>query len=142
MSQLPAPTADNNMLLHPMQKLDFDFLQGLLTELHSRFNAIELITGDVQAELSAETSTRLQNAFDNTLSPLLQQALDTVAQVQSEVGATQDQLFAIQQGGVGAANVTVDTIEGLDATTAQAAMAELLGLLEKSSFKSRFLLGA
>ena len=90
-----------------------------------RLNAIEASLDGIDSSAQQQVAAAIDAATDQLATLVADQRAEFEA-ISAEVAATSDQLQEIQASGVAGSRVSLTDIEGLDATDAQAAIAELL----------------
>ncbi|MGL5447435.1 MAG: hypothetical protein ACRDBL_09015 [Rhabdaerophilum sp.] len=119
-----APTPANGYLIEAATRLDPPTLNSILSSIHARLNAREAADVNEQATLDQLVSTALAY-ISTTIGPQIVATNAQLTLLQQLASAAEDRIAQINSGGIAAASVTVSNINGLSATTTQAAFAEL-----------------
>lgn len=120
------PTPSNGYLISLDTALDPPNLNSIFGSIHTRLGELEGQIVDWEAAVDNLNNLGLQVIAEN-LEPQLQAARDQLADLQAQADALADQVAALIAAGIFASGVTVTPIDGLTATTVQAALVELLG---------------
>jgi hypothetical protein len=106
---LPVPSASNGYAITADHVNNHVLWSAVLGELHSRLQAAEAALADYEAAVSVEALAIAQGAVDDTIGPQIATLQDTIAALNLSIAAAEDQLAALQSGGVAAANVPVSS---------------------------------
>jgi hypothetical protein len=104
---LTPPTESNNYQVTAAHTLNHELWNAVLASLQTRLNAAEAALADYEAAVSTEALAIAQGAVDDTIGPQIAALQDTVAALQAAIATAEDQLAALQAGGVPAASVPV-----------------------------------
>ncbi|MBP0440694.1 hypothetical protein [Tianweitania sediminis] len=111
----------------PTDRLSVEFMQAVLDSLHGRLQAVEAAAEGFEDAVGDEAIALAEGRLNDSVVPQLTDLQAEIQALQDEIAAAGDQLAAIQAGGVVANLVTLAPVSGLDATTAQQAIAEIVG---------------
>lgn len=104
---LPVPSASNGYAFTADHVNNHVLWRAVLAELHARLLAAEAALADYEAAVSVEALAIAQGAVDETIGPQIATLQDTIEALNLSIAAAEDQLAALQSGGVAAANVPV-----------------------------------
>lgn len=102
---LDQPSQSNGYLISPFHKLSVELWNLILTSLHGRLGALETVAGSFEDALGDEAIALAQGRIDDTIVPQLMQVQEEMTAVQAAISLAEDQLAALQNGGVLAENV-------------------------------------
>ena len=103
---------------------------AVLKELNSRLKSLEAVTSDLDNLVSDAALATSQAVVNDTFLPILSQLQNDFATLSTNIGLAEDALVALQAGGIDGVNVTIESIDGLDAENTQAAIVELLAQVD------------
>lgn len=104
---LTPPTASNDYQVTAAHTLNHELWNAVLASLQTRLNAAETALADYESAVSTEALAIAQGAVDDTIGPQIAALQDTITALQAAIATAEDQLAALQAGGVPAASVPV-----------------------------------
>lgn len=102
---LETPSPSNGYSITGFHKMSVDLWQAVLTSLHGRLSGLEAVAGSFEDALSDTAIALAQGRIDDSIVPQLTQVQQQMAGIQSAIAVAEDQLAALQNGGVKAENV-------------------------------------
>lgn len=102
---LEPPSPSNGYNVTVFHKLSVEVWQAILSSLHGRLNGLEAVAGSFETALGAEAVAIAQGRIDDAIVPQLTQVKQEMTAIQQAIALAEDQLAALQSGGVKAENV-------------------------------------
>ncbi|PZP72863.1 hypothetical protein [Agrobacterium sp. MS2] len=119
------PSQSNKYRFEADTPLDPPTLSGIMESIHDRIAAQEALVVDYQAAIDNLNNLGLQVIAEN-LAPQIEAAREQLDALQEQADGVEDQIAALLASGLAATGVSLTAIDGLTATNAQAAFAEIV----------------
>lgn len=123
---LPLPSASDGYIVLAGHRISVELWNHVIAEIAARIAALEAVKSDLEDAVTLVTTDALE-LVANSVAPSLADVQSLIADMNALLALAEDRLAAISSGGVVADNVTVQPIDGLEASNAQDAFAEIMG---------------